>query len=241
MRAVLCAIAAAIACAPAVPAQQPAPGDTPVRKLAEGLYQIGRLQLDARRRAVRCAGEVNMDAGGPIELLACLPRGKTHETVFTLDLEPIHLQTALLLLGAEPGRNPAYDYPEWDEDRLRPPGDLALIRVEWEADGARRSAPAEAFLYNVVADTPMAPATWAFLGSAVVDGRFGADLDGSLITTYHDPLAVLEMNLPTVNDDVYYHVNESRCPPVGTPVELVIILAARAEGRRRVPSEGAGP
>jgi hypothetical protein len=84
----------------------------------------------------------------------------------------------------------------------------------------------------------MASATWAFLGSAVVDGRFGADMDGSLVTTYHDPLAILELNLPTVNDDVYYHVDQSRCPPVGTPVDLVITLPVPPKGPRRIPPEG---
>jgi hypothetical protein len=181
-----------------------------------------------------------MDEGGPIELLACLPRGKTHESVFVLEVAPKDLQVALLLLGMQEGRNPAVEYPPDSAERERPLGDEVRILVEWrepgeEAAGERElhRAPAERFLYNVEVDSPMAEATWAFLGSRMVNGRFGADLDGSLITTYHDPLAILELALPTVNDDIYYVVNKEHCPPVGTPVELVI----QAPPRKRVEDD----
>lgn len=200
---------------------------TRIRKIGPNLYRVGSVVLDSEKRTVRCPGRVNMDAGGPIELLACLPRGKTHESVFTLDVEPTDLQVALLLLGLKPGRNPAFEYAEDSPELERPPGDEALIFVQWprtpsKEDGEVRSCRAEKFLYNVPADTPAAEATWVFMGSRMVGKGFGADLDGSLVTTYHDPLAILELCAPTVNDDIYYFVNERQCPPVGTQVALVV-------------------
>ncbi len=200
-----------------------------VRKLGPHLYAVGAVRIDAEERTVRCPGRVNMDESGPIELLACLPRGKTHESVFTLDVEPMDLQIALLLLDLEPGRNPAVDYHEEDPDGALPPGDEVEVFIEWqpeaEEDGAEpeiRRDRGEAFLLNVQTEQAPEEATWVFMGSRMVEGRFGADFDGTLITTYHDPLAVLELALPTANDDIYYHVNAEVCPPVGTPVELII-------------------
>ena len=218
----------------------------PIRKIGPHLYRIGAVVVDSKGRSVRCRGRVNMDEGGPIELLACLPRGKTHESVFTLDLAPKHLQVALLLLDVKDGRNPAVEYPEDSVERLRPPGDKTLVFVEWEeptgeSEGRKLRRRAEEFLYNVQADTPMAQATWIFTGSRMVDGKFGADLDGTLITTYHDPLAILELCDPTVNDDIYYFVNAKRCPPVGTPVTLMIQVVpkvdAQKEGGESPPGE----
>lgn len=218
---------------------RPAAGQQPlVRKTGPHLYRIGAVVINSKERTVRCPGRVNMEAGGPIELLACLPRGKVHESVFTLDVEPVDLQVALLLLDMQAGRNPSVEYREDSPELSKPPGDQALIFVEWrrpsrdddEHDGAELlRVRAEEFLYNAQAEGAMTESTWVFLGSRLLDGAFGADLDGSLITTYHDPLAILELVLPTVNDDVYYFVNEERCPPVGTPVELIIRAPQKRE------------
>ncbi len=224
----------------AEPAAEPAPqadarDQARIRKIGPSLYQLGNVVLNVQARTVRCPGRVNMDEGGPIELLACLARGKTHESVLTLEVEPKHLQVALKLLGMKEGRNPAVDYPEDSPVRQRPAGDEALVSVEWrQADAKPEDKPsrcrAEKLLFNVEADTPQAEATWVFLGSRVTGGKFGADLDGSLITTYHDPLAILELCAPTVNDDIYYFVNKDICPPLGTPVELIIELP-KEEGK----------
>lgn len=214
-----------------------------IRKVGPHLYQVGTVLLDAEKKTVRCRGKVNMDTGGPIELLACLPRGKTHETVFVLDVVPLDLQLALLLLDLRSGRNPSYEYPENNPDADRPPGDSLRMWVEWQPprpsqeedvpedqgapDGEAAEAepvrvPAEQFLYNVQSKEALKEAKWVFLGSRLLQKGFGADLDGSLISTYHDPLAILELQHETVRDDIFYDVNGQICPPVGTPVDLVI-------------------
>ena len=214
-----------------------APSAPLVRKVAPHRYQVGEILIDARAGTVRCHGRVNMSEGGPIELLACLPRGKTHESVFTMDPRPKNLQLALLLLDLKPGRNPAVKRTDHSPEPAIPPGDKVNIFVRWRpaprapADtGQQENAPApkmrqvraERFLYNIQADTPLGQADWVFLGSQFVEGRFGADIEGSIITTFHDPLAILELAHPTVNDDIYYCVNKRLCPPIGTPVELII-------------------
>jgi len=221
----------------AAPAASAPAGAEParIRQIGPHLHQVGSVVIDAQARTVRCPGRVNMNEGGPIELLACLRRGKTHESVFTLDVEPTDLQVALLLLGLKEGRNPSFKYPEGSPEGERPPGDETLIFVEWRTQSGGETAQpqlqrcrAEQFLRNVKPGGPVAQGTWVFLGSVVLNGRFGADYDGTLITTYHDPLAILELNMAVVNENPYsgpelnYVVDKDRCPPVGTPVELII-------------------
>jgi hypothetical protein len=206
---------------------QAPPEDEPrIRKIGEGLYQVGTVQVSADDRTIRCPGAVNMDEGGPIELLACTETGKVHESVFILHIMPMDLQLALILLNMEPGRNPAARYWQDDPDGRRPPGDAASITVEWGDEGSTggdaQSADAGQLLYNVQTDTPLGKADWVFMGSMHYEDRFAAELDGTIITTFHDPVGILELNHETVNDDVYYVVNKQLCPEVGTAVELVI-------------------
>jgi hypothetical protein len=217
-----------------VPQAVPAEKEPRIGKVGEDLYQIGTVVVNARERTIRCPGEVNMDEGGPIELLACTEKGKVHESVFILHIVPMDLQIALLLLNMEQGRNPAAKYWEDDPDGTRPPGDAAAISVEWRPEGLAEGdppskAPAERFLYNVQTDTPLAEADWVFTGSKLYDGQLAADLDGTIVTTFHDPVAILELNHETVNDDIYYVVNRKVCPKAGTKVELVVRPVAKPE------------
>jgi hypothetical protein len=212
----------------------------------EDLYRVGSVLVDARERTIRCTGKVNMDEGGPIELLACTENGKVHESVFILDTVPMDLQIALILLSMEPGRNPAAAYWEDDPEGRRPPGDAASITVEWRAEGAPEgspleTAPAERFLYNIETDTPLAEADWVFMGSVHYEGQFAAGVAGTIITTFHDPVGILELNHETVNDDIYYVVNRELCPKVGTPVALVICPVAEPETGEAAPEQAPAP
>ncbi|MFW6189988.1 MAG: YdjY domain-containing protein [Planctomycetota bacterium] len=241
------ALLAALAAAPVSAAETAAAesGKRPkVKRIGPNLYRVGAVTLESKKRALRCPGRVNMSEGGPIELLACTPRGKTHESVFALNAAPKDLQVALLLLGLMEGRNPAVDYPEGSRALEQEPGDEVLIFVEWRPetergeDEPKRRLRAERFLYNVREEAEAQPARWVFLGSRMVRGRFGAELEGSLITTFHDPLAVLELSLPTANDDIFYEVNDELCPPVGTEVELIIEVPPEDQEEHEPADEG---
>ncbi|MFO7958639.1 MAG: YdjY domain-containing protein [Candidatus Brocadiia bacterium] len=222
-----------------------APPDEPqrphVEKVGPGRYRVGTVMLDARTKTVRLQGKVNMDEGGPIELLACLPEGKVHESVFVVECRPMDLQVALLLLGRSAGRNPAFQYAEGDPDRDKPPGDPLWVLAEWEeeADGGKqhRRERAERFLYNVQRDTPLQHAEWTFLGSEMFREGFGAELTGTVITTYHDPVAVLELAHETVRDDIFYHVNDKLCPERDTPVELIVRVPPEPEESNNTKGE----
>ncbi len=187
-----------------------------VKGLGKGIYQIGTLTIDSTNKEIRIPGRVNMDKG-MIELLACARGGKLHESVLVLDVIPEYLHVALLLLGLNPGGG-----PQFHGDPRQPLGDSVNIFVRWKSGDASRAVPAEDLLWDVARDVTMQHTAWVFIGSKFVNGKYMSNLEKTLITTYHDPYAILENPLPTgINHDAY-RVNEKLIPPSGTPVEVII-------------------
>ncbi len=196
------------------------PGDTlpSITKLGDNVFGIGNLVVDGNARKVSLPGWVNMREG-VVELFACAPHGKTHESVLVLDVEPYHFQVALLLIGLE-----AKGGLEFQGDPRSPQGDPVDIFVEWvdPDNGERKSSRAEDLIYNVKDNEPMTHTHWVFAGSRIRDGVFAAQVDGSLVTTYHDPNTIIDNPLPTGGDDTYYEANRLILPPVGTTVQVTI-------------------
>lgn len=187
-----------------------------VLKLSEGLYRIGSVILDRNKNEIRVEGSINMQRG-VIEYLACARAGKLHESVLVVNVKPYELQVALLLLGLEPGGN-----LEYQGDPRTPEGDSVEVWVEWEERGEVKKHRAEDFVFNIFEKRPMKPTPWIFTGSRIENGVFMANVEQSLIATYHDPYALIDHPLPTGADDTIYRVNEDLVPVKGTPVTVLL-------------------
>lgn len=186
----------------------------PVPEVSRLLRQ-GTVQVDPVLRCVLVTGYVNM-VEGPIELMACGPGGKVHESVLVLDVNPVDLQAALLLVGLESG-------PPMKELGLGPPqGDRVRVWVQWEQDGRRVVKALEQLAYDWRAKRPLHTDGWVFTGSTFVDGKFKALAEESLIVSYWDPWAILNVNSPLGADDEALSVNREEVPPLHTPITLVI-------------------
>ena len=185
-------------------------------KLSEGVYKVGAVIIDRTQNEIRVEGEVNMQRGA-IEYLACARGGKLHESVLVIDVKPYELQVALLLLGLEPGGN-----LEYQGDARTPQGDSLEIRVQWDEKGAMKKHRAEDFVFNLAEKRAMTPTPWIFTGSKIENGVFVANVERSLVATYHDPYALINHPLPTGADDTVYKVNETLVPKKGTPVTVVV-------------------
>ncbi|MGB9598126.1 MAG: YdjY domain-containing protein, partial [Candidatus Poribacteria bacterium] len=90
-------------------------------QISDGVYRLGKIDIDLNKKTVTLYGKINMTAG-IIELLACTKIGKLHESLLVMDVEPIHLQTALILLGLEFGGGVRFQ-----GDPLTPKGDKVQI------------------------------------------------------------------------------------------------------------------
>jgi hypothetical protein len=188
----------------------------PIVKLSPTTYQLGNILLDIKHRQIRFPGKINMEKG-VVELLACAPGGKMHESVLVVDIVPHHLQVSLLLLGLNYGDNLQYQ-----GDPNMPKGDSVEVWVSWQKDNTDHIVRGEDLIFDLVSKKSMNHTHWIFSGSRIVNDAYMADVEGSIITTYHDPFTILDNPLPGGGNDELYVVNQNLVPPKGTPVEVTI-------------------
>jgi hypothetical protein len=218
-------ICAAALCLAAPQARRSLP---PAERITDTLYRIGHVTVDTAARTATCRGEINMN-GGPIEYLAVGMKGKRHESLLALDVRPLHLQLALLLLGLDP-KNVLKSQGE----RRAPEGDPVTLRVRWrDSAGKRHDVRAEELVMRMPGRHPMPRHEWVFTGSRISEAGFEADLDESIVAVWHDPVAILDNPLVEGGDNSW-EADPSRSPPRGTSVELVVVAPPR-------PASAAGP
>ncbi len=214
---------------PSLPESQPLVLPT-IREVSPGVFQVGGVKLEKAARRVSFPAKVNM-TNGPIEYLLVTTLGKTHESVLATDLEPQHLQVAMLLLGAKgmpasaltnaptggpitqgAGRNPPL------------PGEPVLIEVTWTQGGQPQRKRLEELVFNQRAKEPMAKGEFTFTGSRLWQGKFIAQTEGSLIALITDPDAVFNNPRPNRDADDTWVVRAAEVPPQDTVVEVSITL-----------------
>ena len=179
------------------------------------LKPLGSVWIDQANRSVVATGSVNQ-AVGLVELLACGRGGKLHESVLMLELNPLDLQTALILLGAKGGR------PMKDVGVEPPEGTALGMDIVWTQGVHEVSVPAGDLIMNVQRNKETLSNRWIFTGSVVAQGKFMATEQQSWIATYWDPWAVINLADPAGADDTLIFVNTNKVPAVGTPVRAVI-------------------
>ncbi|MFI5252337.1 MAG: YdjY domain-containing protein [Bacteroidota bacterium] len=197
-------------------AAQPDSSENPIKKIGDDLFQLGTIRIDSKNRVLTMPGKINMQKG-MIELVACATGGKTHESVVVVDVVPYHLQVALILLGLN-----YIGGLSVQGDTLTPRGDSVDVFMTWNKNGQDTTVRAEDFAWDIPNKRSMEHTPWIFSGSRMIDGKYMADVEKSLVTTYHDPNSILDNPLSTGRDDETYRVNESLVPPKGTPVKVTI-------------------
>lgn len=189
--------------------------------LAGMLASMG-VRIDREARELHVDGWVNMRTG-LVEVFACAPDGKTHESVVVLDCIPSGLHAGLLALGLEAGTPVEMGT---DGSYVAPTGPGVDILLRWtDATGASFEARAEDWVRNDTTGQSMKPGAWIFAGSFLQpdpedprQNTYAADFVKSLATTYHDASSVLENPHSEGIDDTVYYANERTVPDVGTAV-----------------------
>ena len=93
-----------------------------------------------------------------------------------------------------------------------------------DKDGSLKVVNAEQWIVKVVDRKPaeVDKLSWAYTGSMLINGRFFAQTEGSIIALYHDPVALIDNASPGGESDKIWFVKEGAVPPVGTPVTITI-------------------
>jgi len=179
---------------------------------------LGNIIINKVEGSVMVNGEVNMQKG-LVEYLACSSRGKIHESVLKLDVEPYYLQIALLLIGLEPAGTT--DVHQGEVAAID--GDPMEIWVRWKGKNNRPiKIRAEKLILNLATKKPLEEMNWMFTGSQIMDDRFMAQREQSIVAIYHDPFAILDHPRKIGADDTLFYANTDLLPAAGTFVDFII-------------------
>ena len=214
----LCADAAAFQ----APDGKPSPGGG-VRTFAPGV------RIDWTTRTVELDARVVLRRG-PLELFACTPGTREHESIVTVRTGPAHIYQALGLIGLEPGSPVRFDRKR--ERYLPPTGEALEILVRYEKDGLQRTAPIERWMTDVARRRQPESIPWVFAGSRVLDdGRLGARTDGTIVCVVDFGTALVAIGSLHTSDNeaLWLAANTEEIPPVRT--ECTLLIRARVPER----------
>lgn len=240
----------------------PAPqagGDSPkppVAPLAQALQalKLPGVVINPERRCVDVEASICLNQGS-LELIACTKDTKEHESILVVAARPIHIHTALLLIGARNG-NPAMRRATNEEQTrwvdLPPRGDLIEVLLEFkDSEGKLVERPISDFItraeehgYDPGARQPASepaarfPDTFIFAGSQLI-GEAGAprqylaDTSGNVISisTFGDELLCLPDIQSQENGALVWQVDSTHLPALGSKITLRLRLKKPPEIR----------
>lgn len=205
-------------------------------------------RVDLEKNEIVVQGTICLQKG-PIELFACAPGGKDHESIVILQCKPQNLHLALITIGLRDKTELGGGGPQSLGDPARPVGDRVVVEVEFEKDGKTERHRAEDLILQVVENKPMDRAGWIFSGSDFapeLDPESGkptgrkiylANRYRSIVTTYHDPTTLIDN--PTVeggNDDLFV-ANPAALPAAGTAAKVYFRLPTPDEVKEMEKAE----
>jgi hypothetical protein len=208
-----------------------AASNAPVRMVAPGILEIGKVRLDQRQRSVTLPAVLNMSEGA-MEYFLVTTYGKTHESILKTTAAPYDIHLAMLLLDANgtggtnfPG-SPANGIPGpvINPSKETIPGNKVTIDVKWKTATGETQRPAEELVYRDDTQTVMQHGAWVYNGSLIIRGKFLAQVDGSIISLVTDPVALINNTGPGHDNDQIWMPNATNLPPANVPVELTITL-----------------
>lgn len=187
------------------------------------------IRIDWQHRLVEVDAEVVLRKGA-LELFACSPQSREHESILRVHARPMHIFQALGLLGLTPGTPTAYD------DKLkrwkRPTGAALALSVRHTGKGGSSEVPIERWLRDVLRDRSPDRLNWVFAGSRTLEsGKFAADIDGTIacVVDFDSALIALADLHSADNEDLWLEANTESIPPIGTRCTLVIQAAHDAD------------
>jgi hypothetical protein len=205
--------------------------NTAVRMVEPGIYEIGKVRLDQRRRSVTLPAVLDKGQGF-MEYFLVTTYGKTHESILKTLAEPYHIHLAMLLLGANGPDNA--DFPGSPTNGvpgpiIHPsadiiPGNKVAISVKWNAPEGKIEHSAEELIYKRDARSVMGSGSWVYNGSLIVHNKFLAQSDGSIVSLVTDPVALINNTGPGHDNDLIWEPNTNKLPPPDLPVEVTISL-----------------
>lgn len=212
-------------CPAQTPAQSPAQNNelefAPAKRPQAFVPFAPGVRIDWTHRTVEVDARV-VFRKGPLELLACSPNTREHESILVVSARPLHIFQALGLMGAEPGRPMRYDI---QKDKWIPPsGDILEILFRYQKDGIEYTVSARQWVLDSNTKKEPQSLRWVFAGSkSLPSGRFMADIEGTIICVVDFESAVISLNsLHSADNEMLWLIaNTEAIPPINTPCTIL--------------------
>ncbi len=206
------------------------------------------IKLNLKERCIDVKATVCLHQG-LLELVACAKGTKEHESILSVAARPMHIHSAMLLMGAKPG-TPAMRKAQ-DGARTRwvpvePAGDPVRVSLVFhDSKGKPQEHPIGKFISPAQPDETVGggrktnpdtfPASFLFAGSHLVENGHGpkkyvCDQSGNVISisTFGDELLCLPGIHGHENNGLYWQVNPKGLPKIGEQVILRLRLKPKA-------------
>ncbi|HEY3242716.1 MAG TPA: YdjY domain-containing protein [Phycisphaerae bacterium] len=183
------------------------------------------VRINWERRQVELQARVVLREG-LLELFACSPQTREHESIVVVRARPLRIFEALGLVGLTPGAPVRFD--ETSESFWPAYGDPTSIEVRYERDGEPVTADISEWMVQTSDGRTMLPHYWVFAGSRRFEGdRFGADLEGTIICVvdFDTALVALPQSYSSSNDELWLAAKTDAIPPLGTDCTLILKAA----------------
>lgn len=227
---------------PPTPAPVPMPEAPPPPPALRELFPLVRADIAAR--VIEVEGLVPIDCHNPatpdvyLELVACTPDTREHESLVMTRARPSHLHAALLAIGLKPGKPGSWKYENKKLIPIPPEGDgLALTLVYHDANGAAIECPVSDWIIKARDGSRFAPRdrdaakpSWVFAGSVMAkrQGNEVYDADGAgtlvgLCTFGSEVIAWRDTISPeAMVEEPVWIADVKKVPVAGTPVIIRI-------------------
>lgn len=182
---------------------------------------------------------------GLLEYLLVSNTGKTHESLFSTEVPPYHLQVAMLLLGAKgadlelltnaPPSGPITNAELQTHGPPPVPGDPVEMSVGWKSSGTNVTHRMESLVVDKNTGKAMPEGPWIFNGSIVWEGAFIAQIEGSIMAIITDISAMFNSPHPERDRDSLWFIREKILPPEGSEVSIVVKLLPKIETKKGAP------
>ncbi len=211
-------------------------------QLKPGEQPFPDVRIDFAAKTVEFDATVPIDAhnedGVPIflELIACSPDTREHESLVVTDALPSNIHAALLLIGLESGRPGGFRRAKQQEgatanaptpfERIAPEGDAVRVEFVVVRDGVESAEPAASWVVRDRTGEALPDEGFVFAGSRFVtrQGREWYDADGAgtligLHTFGSECVAWRGVMSPeSTLDEPVWVADVKRTPPIGTRV-----------------------
>jgi len=198
------------------------------------------IKLNLKERCVDVNATICLHKG-LLELVACTKGTKEHESILSISARPMHIHTAMLLLGASPGTPAMRRAQEGARTRwvpVDPAGDSVCVSLVFaESKGKLQEYPIQKFISPAQPDEISGipakkilatfPASFLFAGSHLVENGAGprkyvCEQSGNVISisTFGDELLCLPGIHGHQNDGLAWQVNSKGLPGIGEQVIL---------------------